>query len=226
MRFKLTLFLVPLLMTPVSGQTPIAAIQDAHGGAAFLKDLSAYKVSGTLYRPGGSETLFSLVVDGDKSRFETNENVSVYNGDVQQWWKKGGQRSQASYSFHGAQEIYLSPLYTVGLLGKFQFDGGDQVDRFSHKPKNRRFVNYQPETQVIDADFDKETHRLTEIFFYTEERASAGLTLSFEDYRQYGRVWFPSKVTQQAGGRLLATLKITAVDFSPVLSSDTFTITR
>ncbi len=217
--------LLILLIPPASGQSPVIPIQDAHGGAGFLKNLSGYAISGTLHRPDGTSLPFSLMVQGDNSRFETSEGVSIFNGDVQQWWKTGGHRSQARYSRHGGQEIYLSPFYVAARLDKYQFNGADKADRFTRKPKYQRFVNYEPETPVIDLDFDKGTHRLAAIAFFTEERPSAGLTLSFEDYREYGKVWLPSKVTQRAGDRLLVTLEILSLDLKPVFSSDTFTIT-
>ncbi len=216
------IFLIPLAF----GQSPVSSIQDALGGAIFLKDLSGYSISGTLHRPDGKSLPFTLMVQGDNSRFETSESVSIFNGDVQQWWKTGGHRSDARFPRHGAQEIYLSPFYVAARLDKYQFKATDKADRFSRKPKYQRFVNYEPDTPVIDADFDKGTHRLAAIAFYTEERPLTGLRLQFEDYRDYGKVWFPSKVTQYAGDQLLATLEISSVDLKPVLSSDTFIITH
>ncbi len=124
-----------LLIPLAAGQSPVTPIQDAHGGAGFLKNLSGYAISGTLHRPDGTSLPFSLMVQGDNSRFETSEGVSIFNGDVQQWWKTGGHRSQARYSRHGGQEIYLSPFYVATRLDKYQFDGADKTDRFTRKPQ-------------------------------------------------------------------------------------------
>ncbi len=38
-----------LLMPLASGQSPVTPIQDAYGGAGFLKNLSGYAISGTLH---------------------------------------------------------------------------------------------------------------------------------------------------------------------------------
>ncbi|RPJ61057.1 MAG: hypothetical protein EHM23_08205 [Acidobacteria bacterium] len=227
MRLKLAfLLVVPLLIVFVSAQSPKKQIEDAHGGAGFLEALSGYAISGTLHRPDGTSLAFSLMVQGDNSRFETNEGVSIYNGDVQQWWKKGGHRSKARYGMHGAQEIFLSPFYLAAQLDKYEFKGKDQADHFSRKTKNKRFVNYEPDTPVIDLEFDPITHRLAAIAFYTEERASSRVILKFQDYKQYGKAWFPSKVTQKAGDQLLVTMEILSLDLKPVFSSDTFAISR
>ncbi|RPJ58931.1 MAG: hypothetical protein EHM23_15820 [Acidobacteria bacterium] len=187
------LLVIPLLSVFVSGQSPKKQIEDAHGGAAFLKNLGGYAISGTLYRPDGTSLSFSLMVQGESSRFETNEGVSIYNGDVQQWWKKGGRRSKARYSMHGAQEIFLSPFYVAAGLDKYELKGRDKTDRFSRKPQYKRFVNYEPDTPVTELEFDPVSHRLAAIAFYTEERASSRVTLAFEDYKEYGKVRFPPK---------------------------------
>jgi hypothetical protein len=215
-------FLVP----PVFSQPPVTSIEDAHGGAGFLKNLTGYSISGVLHRPDGTSLPFTLMVQGDNSRFETNEAISIFNGDVQQWGKTGGQRSQARFSRNGAQEVYLSPFYVAARLDKFLFKATDKADRFTRKSEQQRFVNSKSDTRVIDLDFDKATHRLTAIAFSTAERPSERLMLGFKDYREYGKVWFPSKVTQYAGDRLLVTLEIVALDFAPVFSSDTFKITH
>ncbi|RPJ61956.1 MAG: hypothetical protein EHM23_04915 [Acidobacteria bacterium] len=229
MRLKLAFFLVvPVLTAFVSGQSPKKQIEDAHGGAGFLNNLTGYALSGTLQRPDGTSLSFSLMVQGESSRFETNEGVSIYNGDVQQWWKKGGaiRRSKPRYSMHGAQEIYLSPFYVAARLDKYELKGRDKADRFSRKPQYKRFVNYEPDTPVTDLEFDSETHLLAAVSFYTQERSSERLTLRFEEYKKHGQLWFPSKVKRQAGDRLLVTMEIHSLDFNPVFSSDTFKITR
>jgi hypothetical protein len=223
MRVNLVVFAgcILLLTAFLPAQSPASLILQANGDVA-VKSLKTYELQGTVKRADGTSLPFSLKVQGENSRFETSEAVSIHNGWVQQWWKQGGKRSRPGYSLHGAQDVFLSPLFVLSQLDKYQFRGRDKVDRFSCQPKYERFLNFNPGTPVIDLEFHPDTHRLSAIVFYHEENPVAEMEVSFSDYRQFGRFWLPSRVTQFLGERPLAEFEVTSVTFDQVFSSSLF----
>ncbi len=223
-----TLLVSLLLFVPAFSQGMSDAVFQAHGGAALLQKAQACEVRGTLER-GDTKVQFVLKLQGENSRFETQDRVVVRRGMTEQSWRKGGPRGDIMPAILGNTEVYFLPFLAVSHLKKGAFQGkglknGHQV--FSQRFAWQRFIGYEPDTPMLELDVDPETKLVSDLRFFTLEGNQTPVRLSYSGYFLVDSIAVPGRVEQFVNGVLLKTFLIESVTFGVSFQEDDFSITR
>ncbi len=216
------------LVVPALAQGGSEDVFQAHGGAALLQKAQACEVRGTLER-GGVKAPFVLKLQGENSRFETQDWVMVRRGMTEQSWRKGGPRGDIMPAVLGNTEVYFLPFLTISQLKKGAFEGrgvksGHQV--FSRRFTWQRFIGYEPDTPMLELDVHPETQLLSDLRFFTLEGNQTPVRLSYSGYFLVDSIAVPGRVEQFVNGVLLKTFLIESVTFGVSFQEDDFSITR
>jgi hypothetical protein len=218
--------LVPVFITSLQAQSLLPDIVQAHGGAAALAHIARVEVTGALTQ--GDQTLgFTLKANGGQTRLEIGRRVAIKQAGVFRWFE-GQIASDVQPLGNGDQDAYLLPFLALSeLASRYKAaDSKDGFNTFQAKSERRRFIGYSPDTELVELDFNAETHLLARARFFTAEGTQTPVTYEYSDYRLVGQVPVPYRVAVRQGDTVWRTLTLANVNLEAGFSDNEFSFSR
>lgn len=212
----------------LTGQTPTALIQQAHGGQALLR-LTDYEIRGAAELTDADGTVravpFVLKVSGDRSRLEMDGAVHIRQGVFGQWRRDGEAPSPARRVWEGLRDVYLTPFFAVAGLEQYREKPDSPGSlRFERAIQRRTHYGWLGKTPQAELEFDPESRLLSKAVFTTREGGQTPVEIRYSEYARIEGLAVPMRVERQVGDNPPVRFRLESAQLNASHSDEDFRI--
>jgi hypothetical protein len=205
----------------VRAQDLVEEIRIRHGGRERPANLGRVELSGFL-EDGRGGLPFTLLIQGESSRFEIAGHVAVREGTLSREDFAGRGPGRVRRGVVGLEERLIAPWALLGELGlRYGYVGRREgLLLFSGRIERREFIGYDPPAVEVELGFDAVTRLLAWARFRDPGELGTDVEWTWGEYETVAGSAVSGRVARRLNGGPETVFRVTAVDFEAKFSED------